>query len=302
MKILKKPRIFTGIRLFVFVIILSLPYSLFADTLTIALRDTVERFYLKGFNTPMGIFTDSDTGEIYVADSGRSEVFIFDSRGAPLFRFGKTKGVFNPVDVAVKSDHIYLSEEGKPYVEVFNYRGESIKKISPEGMPFTPGRLATDGDYNLYVVNKAEPGCIVFDSEDRFVRRIGKKGLASITGVAVDGERVYLITPFEGHAIQVYDRHGRYIMGFEGLEGRGGTLGLPSSAKVDDKGRLWLIDTLKGIVVYDRDGKELIRFGKYGASQGNLLFPVDIDFGRDNRMYIVEKERKRISIFDIIGE
>ena len=137
---------------------------------------------------------------------------------------------------------------------------------------------------------------MVFDSQDRFVGTIGT-GLASLAGVAVSKDRVYLLTPFDGRAIQVYDKQGNFIMAFEGVRDRGGTLGLPTAAKVDKNGLLWLIDSLRGIVVYDPGGNQVARFDDYGAAKGQLFFPVDIDFDKGNMVYISEKGAKRVSVF-----
>jgi len=86
-------------------------------------------------------------------------------------------------------------------------------------------------------------------------------------------------------------------MSFEGIEGTGGTLGLPVSAKVDPSGNLWIADSLKGVIIYDRDGKKAAAFGRGGASFDRLDFPVDVDFGGDGMIYIVDKERKSLRVF-----
>lgn len=260
---------------------------------------SIEKFYQDSLNTPMGIFVDKERGEVYVADSGRNEVLIFDLKGNPLFKFGKTQGVSNPFDLVIKNGNIYLSQEGKPYIEVFSYRGESIARVvPPEGMTFYPGRLFLDEDGSIYVINKEKTTCLVFDKNDKFVRNIGKE-LASLAGVAVSKDRVYLITPFGGRAVQVYDKQGNFIMAFEGLQDRGGTLGLPTSAMVDKGGLLWLVDSLRGIVIYDQKGNKVSQFDEYGTAKGQLFFPIDIDFDMGSMVYIVEKGAKRVSAFKI---
>jgi DNA-binding beta-propeller fold protein YncE len=245
----------------------------------------------------MGVFVDNKRKELYVADSGRNEVLIFDLKGSPVFKFGAVNGVANPFDLVVRDGLIYLVQEGKAYIEVFNYRGEAVRRVAPpEGITFSPGRMAMDEDGSLYVVNKARTTCMVFDSQDRFVGTIGT-GLTSLAGVAVSKDRIYLITPFGGRAVHVYDKKGNFIMAFEGLQDQGGTLGLPTSVTIDKNGLLWLVDSLRGIVVYDPGGKEVVRFNEYGETKGQLFFPVDIDFDKGNIVYISEKGAKRISVF-----
>ena len=260
---------------------------------------TIEKFYKDKLNTPIGIFVDKERQEIYVADAGRAEVLIFDLKGHPLFKFGREQGVSNPLDLVVKDSRIYLVQEGKPYIEVFNYRGEPVDRVAPpEDTPFAPGRIAIDGDNNIYVIDKNKTTCLVFDKNDTFIGSIGK-GLPSLAGIAVSKDRVYLITPFGGRVIQVYDKKGNFIMAFEGIEGEGGTLGLPTNAMIDRGGLLWLVDSMRGISVYKEDGIKLFQLGEYGAEKWQLFFPMDIDFDKGNMVYITNKRSKSIGVFAI---
>lgn len=274
-----------------------MPSFALSQDIAIRFAFTIEKFYQDRLNTPIGVFVDNERKELYVADSGRNEVLIFDLKGSPIFKFGADQGVASPFDLVVKNGLIYLVQEGKAYIEVFNYRGEVVRRVAPpEGITFSPGRMAVDEDGSLYVVNKARTTCMVFDNQDRFVGIIGT-GLTSLAGVAVSKDRVYLITPFGGSAVQVYDKEGNFIMAFEGVKEQGGTLGLPTSVTIDRNGLLWLVDSLRGIVVYDPAGKEVARFSEYGETKGQLFFPVDIDFDKGNMVYIAEKGARRVSVF-----
>jgi DNA-binding beta-propeller fold protein YncE len=258
---------------------------------------SIDGFYKDRFDNISSVAVDGATGEVYVVDKGRGEILVYDKKGFPLFRFGKTSGVASPIDLVVKDGLLYVSEEGKGYIQVFNYRAENVGRVAPEGMEFSPGRLDMDEEGNIYAVNRATNECFRFDRENRFTNAIGR-GLYSLTGCAAGGGRVYLITPFfKGRAIHVYSPAGEHIMSFEALEGEGGTLGLPSSAKVDAGATLYLADALRGIIVYGKDGKEIARFGELGAGKESLQFPTDIDLGSDGMIYIVDTGAKRISVF-----
>src|SRR3990172_1161887 len=271
----------------------------FAQSLSPRFKFSIDGFYDEPFGEPMGVFVDGKNKEVYVVDMGKGEVFVFDTSGTPLFRFGLSAGIVSPVDIAAVKDRVYISQEGKSYVEVFNLRGARAGELlHPEG-EFSPGRMDIDEEGNVYVVNRKLGECYVFDGKGNFLRTIGK-GLFFLSGVAVEGggDRVYLIAPFYGgRVVHVYDKKGGHIMSFEGIAERGGTLGLPVSAKVDSSGNLWIADSLKGIIVYDRDGKKAAAFGRGGASFDRLDFPVDVDFGSDGMIYIVDKERKGLRVF-----
>ncbi len=88
-------------------------------------------------------------------------------------------------------------------------------------------------------------------------------------------------------------------MAFEGIEEEGGTLGLPTNAMIDRDGLLWLVDSLRGISVYKEDGIKLFQLGEYGAEKWQLSFPMDIDFDKENMVYIANKGARKISVFAI---
>ena len=269
----------------------------FAQSLSPRFKSSIDGFYNDPFLGPMGLFIDRINNEVYVVDTEKEEVYVFDASGTPLFKFGSSGGIASPVDVAVSKDLIYVSQEGKPYVEIFNLRGEGVGKLLPPKGEFFPGRMDIDEEGNVYVVNKKLGECYVYNSEGGFVRTVGHE-LFSLSGVAAGKDRVYLLAPFySGRVVHVYSKTGSHIMSFEGIENRGGTLGLPVSAKVDESGNLWIADSLKGIIVYDRDGKKAAAFGRGGASFDRLDFPVDVDFGSDGMIYIVDKERKGLRVF-----
>ncbi len=261
-------------------------------------KSAIKGFYRDRFVSPTGIFIDREHDEIYVADSGRGEVFIFDTSGTPLFRLGRSSGITLPLDVAVSGDRIYVSQEGRPYVDILDQRGEPAGRLTMGDTPFLPGRMDTDDEGNLYVINKKLGVCHVFDRDGKFLRTIGED-LTSLAGVGVGRDRVYLITPFyrRGRVIHVYGKDGAYIRSFEGIEAEGGTLVLPTAAKVDPFGNLWVVDSLRGVSIYDKEGNKINAFGWAGPVYERLLFPVDIDFDGRGMIYFVDKENKRISVF-----
>jgi sugar lactone lactonase YvrE len=256
----------------------------------------IRGFYGDRFEEPVGIYVDREHGEVYVADSGRAEVFLFHLDGTPIHRFGKLNGITNPTDIVVKNDLIYVSQDGNPYIDVLSFTGEPVKRLAPLKIPFYPGKMDIDEEGNIYVVNNATRNCVVFDGEDRFKGTIGE-GFNTISAVAVSKDRVYILTPLDNRAVRVYKKTGELIMVFEAVEGGGGRLGLPASAKVDGEGRLWIADALRGVFVYGLDGKRVGGFGWHGPQDEWLSFPVDIDFDGKNAVYLLEKGKKRLSVF-----
>lgn len=289
----------------VLVLTLILPSALLAGEKGVVLRYvfSIDGFGKERFESPTGLFIDRSKGELYIADNGSHEVLIFDLKGYPLYRLGKKQGLKNPFDIAAYKDRIYLSEEGSPDIKIFNYRGAQEGRVSSNGKEkFYPGQIYIDAAGKIYAVDKSKPGVVVFDVEGRLVLEItgetsGKFG--SLADVSADEARIYLVTPYSRRVIQVYDSSGVRLMGFEALEGQGGTLALPVAAKPDKDGNIWVVDALHGIVIYDKDGRELGRFSEYGKEKGQVFFPIDLDFDGSNMVYILEKGAKRVSVFMI---
>ncbi len=65
--------------------------------------------------------------------------------------------------------------------------------------------------------------------------------------------------------------------------------GKPTSLFVDHSDHVWVADThYARIMVFDRDGKELLRFGKHGEGPGEFTFPCAIAIDREGVVYVGE--------------
>lgn len=80
--------------------------------------------------------------------------------------------------------------------------------------------------------------------------------------------------------------------------------GKPTGLNVSPDGRVFVADThYYRVIAYDEDGKELLRFGKYGEGPGQFIYPTDVEFGADGRIYVSEYGgNDRVQIFTAGGE
>lgn len=87
--------------------------------------------------------------------------------------------------------------------------------------------------------------------------------------------------------IQRFDSSGKYEHGWTMPDND--QRGKPSGIDVDRWGRVLVADTHRHRVVgFDRDGKELFRFGEVGTGPGQMMFPTDVAVDSEGCFYVCE--------------
>jgi ABC-type Fe3+ transport system permease subunit/DNA-binding beta-propeller fold protein YncE len=65
--------------------------------------------------------------------------------------------------------------------------------------------------------------------------------------------------------------------------------GKPTGLCVDRQNRVWVADThYARVIAFDRDGRELFRFGSRGEGPGQFIFPTHVALDRDGYIYVGE--------------
>lgn len=249
---------------------------------------------------PVSILVDNDAEEIIVVDTKRNEVLIYNFESVLIDSFGKSKGINFPLDIAISGSNYLITEENSHYVSLLSFNGNKISEITPPVemfIDFEPKKIVVDDDGFIYVTDLVLKKCFVFDKNFKFVRTIGEN-LRSITDVAVHGDSVYLLDSIGPNSILIYSKTGEFQVAFEAQAGRGGTLNIPLSLKVDSFANIWIIDAMAGIIVYDKNFNNIARLTKNPSRGVNFIsYPVDIDFGVGNSVYIIDRTTKSVKIF-----
>lgn len=264
-----------------------------------------QHFYSGSFNSPMGIFCDPRTGEIYVADTGNNLIGIFNPRGFNIFSFGANENVKSPIKVmADATGRIYVLEIERKFVRVFNYRGDYLRNLDlPELKGGNIAAMATDFKGNFYFAREDTCEVLVYDVNFKLQERFGSRGdedgqFSSISGIASDKDGKIYVTDRVGTPVQVFDRYGNYIRGWGSHDMGPENFSLPEAVAVDSKGRVIVIDALRQeIKFFSSEGKFLNRFGGLGADPGNLTFPADISIDSADQLYVIEKGGARGQVF-----
>jgi len=73
----------------------------------------------------------------------------------------------------------------------------------------------------------------------------------------------------------------------------------PTEVAVDKQGNLYVTDTFKNrVLVFDKNGKYVTRFGKSGTGRGEIQLPSAITVSDDGRIYVLQHTRNKITIFN----
>ncbi len=126
---------------------------------------------------------------------------------------------------------------------------------------------------------------------DRVDHVFGNRGLGSgefqypraITVSPVD-DRVYVVD--KSARIQRFSPEGKYEHQWRMPEYERGK---PTGLHVDRQNRVWVPDThYQRVMVFDRDGNELFRFGEPGEGPGQFVFPTGVTTDKDGFVYVSE--------------
>ncbi|MDH3595881.1 MAG: 6-bladed beta-propeller [Rhodospirillales bacterium] len=200
---------------------------------------------------PMSIFV-ADDGYKYVADRDRGQVIVLDQQNEFHNAYG-AKGQFQPLDVVVHGDRIYVCDVKENEIEVLDKNtGELITKIGEpgpdDGQFHWPTHLAIDSEGNLYV------------------------------------------TDFLNFRVQKFDPNGNFVRAIGQLGNFPGSMPRPKGIVVDDDGHLYAVDSAFELIqIFDTGSAEvLLGFGKFGPKPGGSWLPAGIDIDYDNLGYFSE--------------
>jgi len=269
---------------------------------------------------------DKEKNELYVCNGSDRSVRIFNENGMEIYNFGEDSdlGNINITHLAVDKDGNILllsykyDVKGTSYSIIrCNFRGEFVSKFEPQNLPsdfsgFSPTRIIyreyKEGrlylvDKNLMKVAVTDMSGVYLDGYDlaallRFDEK--KRRDTGIVGFDVDNEgNIFFTIPTIFQAFKL-SPDGK-ITAFGQRGSAPGKFNVVGGIAADDKGYLYLTDTLRCVVmIFDKNFKFLREFGYRGYRPSNLIAPMELTVDNRGRIFVSQSARRGVSVFQVV--
>ncbi|MDI6716575.1 MAG: hypothetical protein QME63_06485 [Actinomycetota bacterium] len=213
-----------------------------------------------------------------------------------------------PSDVAVDSSgNIYIADTDKHRIVVCDSNGNFIETFGERGKRryqlWYPNAIAVADNGMVFVVCKQTNKVVIFDSSHKPVWEINVPEPVAVTTkknrLYVTASRGILIGDFKGNQIAAFGSRGKMP----------GQVDFPSGIAVDDKGIIYVADSMNyRVQAFTPEGKSLWTYGK-GVKGDPLMdiqrtfgLPASITIDKDGLLYVMDAFAGEIYIMNNKGE
>lgn len=217
--------------------------------------------------------------------------------------------IAEPMALAVSDDgdRLYVSDPMQHAVFRFDFKKKLFTKIEEVGFP---SGIALDAQENLYVVDTSKKMIAVIGRDGKIANEINDPTIERPNGLAIDkvNGKIYLVDTGNRDAkeqnVKIYSLAGKRIGAIGGIPGGGfGQFSYPTFVTVDDKGNVYVSDTLNARVQkFDSNGKFLTSFGQMGTAWGEFDKPKGVALDSFGNLYVVDSGWSNVQIFNPKGQ
>ena len=163
--------------------------------------------------------------------------------------------------------------------------------------------VTKDSRGHIYVFNRGPHPLLEFETNGKFMREIGEGLVVSAHGVRVDPQDNIWAVDVGGHMVVKFNQQGRVLMvlGRKGFPGAGeNSFNRPTDVAFASNGDFYVSDGYGNsrVVKYSQEGRVLKMWGKKGAEPGEFNLPHTVVVDAQGRVYVGDRENKRVQIFD----
>ena len=302
----------------------SAPPSYIPERKVTVPRGIIEKDYM---TNPEDMYVDTDTGYIYVADSGNKRIVQLSYEnedyyeGIDSYTKDEEEVAFkNPLGVSCNSRYLFVADRDAQKIVIFDkYNLSFIKEIGKPDSPlvgkntsFIPLKVKADDSGNIYVVLEgSSKGVMQLDGDGNFVAYIGANRTEqtllqriqnffgvinkdqmlnkaqAVTNIGIDNKGL-LYTVTNGNKEPI-----------KKLNTSGNAIltmnyndSLTVSSFISPDGNIFSTQSNGYVTVYDSYGSLLFRFGGENSQEllGVLKLPVAVGLASDNNLLVLDKE------------
>jgi len=167
--------------------------------------------------------------------------------------------------------------------------------------------IAVDQDDNVWVLQRGADPIQIYRPDGTFVRSWGRDLFRAVHQIRFDPEGNVWIADFMGHVVEKFTTEGKLLLtlGTRDQAGDDAThFFRPTDMVVSPQGDIFVTDGYgnRRVVHFDKHGKFVKSWGKYGVKPGEFVLPHSIVIDSLGRLYVADRNIGRIQVFDQNGD
>lgn len=260
------------------------------------------QFAIKGDNKrllkePNFIVADSKN-MLYVSDSGNARISVFNKKGRFQYSIGgpdSDSPLKYPLGLGVLGDTIIVADSRAGVIKQYSLKGEFLKNW-PVDAPIQPAGVYVSSDSQIYITDLAGKQVLVYSDKGILKGKIksADTDLGSPIGIWVNEEGDIWLTDSSNYNVKVLSQDGKLKNIFDG--GPQWPLSMAKGLAVDEKNRVYVSDTLSGIIrIFDQKGNAIASFGG-NDEEIKLEFPVGLYINKET-VYVVEQGSNQVQVW-----
>jgi DNA-binding beta-propeller fold protein YncE len=166
--------------------------------------------------------------------------------------------------------------------------------------------VALDSKGHIFLFQRTQPMLTEYDETGAFVRSIGDGLFTHPHGLRIDAEDNLWTTDDGSHLVLKLSATGRVllVLGRKDLAAESEwTFNQPTDVAFGRNEDVYVADGYGNsrVVQFDRKGTFIRAWGRYGTGPGEFNLPHSIAVDAQGRVYVADRENKRIQVFDAEG-
>jgi DNA-binding beta-propeller fold protein YncE len=171
---------------------------------------------------------------------------------------------------------------------------------------FEASGVALDSKGHIFVFQRTKPMLVEFDAAGKFRRALGDGLFDHPHGLRIDADDNIWTTDDGNHLVLKLDHDGRVllVLGRKDWGAEADWLfNRPTDVAFGKDGEIFVADGYGNsrVVKFDRNGRFLKSWGAFGSGPGEFNLPHSIAIDNQARVYVADRENRRIQIFDSEG-